>query len=148
MTSRVAVAAAVAFAALACGPHGPVPGGRLTGEVVNAPVDDWSFAKGVETISIETRPGDPYSVNVWFVSHGPRLWVAAGGGAGSKWAKNLMADPRVRLLIDGKLYERKAVRTTDQAELDEALVLYQTKYDYQRDPKDEGKAVLFRMDPL
>ena len=26
------------------------------------------------------------------------------------------------------------------------LVLYQTKYDYERDPKDEAKAVLFRMD--
>ncbi|MGH7289964.1 MAG: nitroreductase/quinone reductase family protein [Myxococcota bacterium] len=144
---RLATASLVAFALLACGPHGPLPGGRLSGEVAAAPVDDWAFAQKVETIAIETRPDDPYSVNVWFVSQGPRLWVAAAGGVESKWAKNLTADPRVCLSIDGKLYERKAVRVTEQAELDEALVLYQTKYDYQRDPKDEGKAVLFRMDP-
>lgn len=144
---RMLVVAALAVGVLACGPHGPIPGGSLPGEVVTTPVDDWSFAKGVETIAIETRPDDPYSVNVWFVSQGARLWVAAGGGGESKWAKNLVADPRVRLLIDGKLYERMAVPANDQSEQDEVLVLYQTKYDYKRDAEDEGKAVLFRMDP-
>jgi len=136
-----------AFLTLACGPHGPLPGGRLDGEIVTAPVDDWSFASALETISVETRPDDPYSVNVWFVSQGPRLWVAAGSGETAKWAQNLLADPRARLRIEGKLYERAAVRTTDQAEQDEVLVLYKTKYDFERDPGDETKAVLFRMDP-
>jgi hypothetical protein len=144
---RLIAAAVLALGALACGPHGPVPGGRLSGEVVTTPVDDWSFAQGLETIAIETRPDEPYSVNVWFVSQGPRLWVASGGGSETKWAKNLTADPRVRLLINGKLYERMAVPANDQVEQEEVLVLYQTKYDYKRDAEDEGKAVLFRMDP-
>jgi hypothetical protein len=121
--------------------------GRLSGKVVTAPVDDWAFASGEETLQLETRPDDPYSVNVWFVASGPRLWVACVGGDTSGWGENMIADPRVRLRIDGKLYERKAVRVTEQSEIDEVVVLYKTKYDYKRDAEDEGKAVLFRMDP-
>ena len=59
----------------------------------------------------------------------------------------MIADPRVRLRIDDKLYERKAARVTEQSEIDEVVVLYKTKYDYERDPNDDGPAVLFRMDP-
>ena len=133
--------------ALGCGPIGPLPGGRLSGQLATAPIEDWSFAGKVEKIQLETRPDDPYSVNIWFVAQGPRLWVAAGGGGKSGWGKNLIADPRARLRIDDNLYERKAVRVDEQAEIDEVLVLYQTKYDYQRDPEEKSEAVLFRMDP-
>lgn len=144
---RATALALLAATALACQPIGPVPGGRLSGEVVATPVDDWSFASAVETIQLESDPDDPYSVNIWFVAQGARLWVAAGGGGKSSWAKHLLADPRVRLRIDGKIYERKAIRVTLQAEIDEVLVLYQTKYDYQRDAGEESEALLFRMDP-
>ncbi len=144
---RALALAALSACALACGPIGPIPGGRLSGVLVSTPVEDWAFASKAETIQLETRPDDPYSVNVWFVSQGPRLWVASGGGETSGWARNAIADPRVRLRIDGKLFERRAVRVGEQAEIDEALVLYQTKYDYQRDADDESAAVLFRMDP-
>ena len=146
MTRSLALVA-LASILLACGPLGPIPGGRLSGEVVSTPVEDWSFASAVETIQLETRPDDPYSVNTWFVSQGSRFWVAAGGGETSRWARNLIADPRVRLRIDGKLYERTAERVSEQAELGAVVVLYQAKYEYERDPKDEGKSVLFRMDP-
>jgi len=145
--TRALALAALVGALLACEPMGPIPGGRLSGEVVAAPVDDWSFASAAETLQLETRPGDPYSVNVWFVSQGPRLWVAAGGGDTSRWAAYIIADPRVRLGIDDKLYERKAERVTDPSEIDGVVVLYKTKYDYERDPKEDGQAVLFRMDP-
>jgi hypothetical protein len=144
---RAAALALLAATALACQPMGPIPGGRLKGEVVTTPVDDWSFASAVETIQLESNPADPYSVNVWFVAQGARLWIAAGSGDKSRWAKDLLADPRVRLRIEGKIYERKAVRVTEQSEMDEVLVLYQTKYDYERDADEEGEALLFRMDP-
>lgn len=148
--TRIAAVIALSLVTFGCGPLGPIPGGRLSGEVFSAPVSDWSFASAVETIQLETRPDDPYSVNIWFVSQGSRLWVASGGGDESKWAQNLAADPRARLRIDGKVYERTAVRADDQAEQDEVLVLYQTKYSsVPRSPvaKDEDKAVVFRMDP-
>jgi len=143
---RLALVALVG-ALCGCEPMGPIPGGRLSGEVVATPVDDWTFATAIETLQLETRPDDPYSVNVWFVSQGSRLWVASVGGDVSGWGEKMGADPRVRLRIDGKLYERKAARVTEQAEIDEVIVLYKTKYDYERDPKEDGQAVLFRMDP-
>ena len=149
MTRSLALIA-LASISLACRPLGPIPGGRLSGEVVSSPVEDWSFASAVETIQLETRPDDPYSVNIWFVSEGRRIWVASGGGDKSKWAQNLSADPRARLRINGKVYERTAVRADEQAEQDEVLVLYQTKYtSVPRSPvaKDDDKAVVFRMDP-
>ncbi len=138
---------ALLAALAACEPIGPLPGGQLSGELVTAPVDDWGFSNSEKTLQLETRPDDPYSVNVWFVASGPRLWVAAAGGAEKGWGGTLVADPRVRLRIGDKLYERKAVRVTEQAESDEVVVLYKTKYDYERDPDDDQAAVLFRMDP-
>jgi hypothetical protein len=149
MTRSIALAA-LASISLACGPLGPIPGGRLSGEVVNSPMEDWSFASDVETIELETLPDDPYSVSVWFVSQGSRLWVASGGGDKSKWAQNLSSDPRARLRIDGKLYERRAVRAEEHAEQDEVLVLFQTKYasvPHSPVAKDEDKVVVFRMEP-
>ncbi|MEX2208857.1 MAG: hypothetical protein WEF50_21790 [Myxococcota bacterium] len=146
MTRRLALVALLA-ALVGCEPMGPIPGRRLSGEVVATPVDDWAFAGGEETLQLEARPDDPYSVNVWFVAQGSRLWVASAGGDVTGWGEMMIADPRVRLRIDGKLYERKAARVTEQAETDEVVVLYKTKYDYQRDPQDDGQAVLFRMDP-
>ena len=146
MMRRIAMVALLA-ALVGCEPMGPIPGGKLSGEVVTEPVGDWGFASGEETLQLETRPDDPYSVNVWFVSQGSRLWVASVGGDVSGWGEMMIADPRVRLRVDGKLYERKAARVTEQAELDEVTVLYKTKYDYERDPKEDGQAVLFCFDP-
>ncbi len=42
----------------ACGPQGPLgilPGGPLAGEVVEAPVADWSFTDAHLTVALETR---------------------------------------------------------------------------------------------
>jgi deazaflavin-dependent oxidoreductase (nitroreductase family) len=137
----------LAFAALACGPMGPISGGKLDGELVSGPVADWSFTEHAETVAVETRPGDPYSVNVWAVAEGPRLYVASGSGPETTWAKNVLSDPRVRVRVDGKLYELQAVRVQDAAEQEAALLLYKRKYDYQPKEEEAGKAVLFRLDP-
>ena len=142
---------ALALAALALGacggPLGWVPGGKLDGEPVDAPIDDWSFASKTENLQLETDPSDPYSVNIWFVTEGARLWVFAGGGESSTWAKHLLADPRAIARIDGKLYPRKAVRVTDPDEIVHVEELYLEKYHYTRDPKGAFGPVEFRLDP-
>jgi hypothetical protein len=61
---------ALAALALACGPMGPLSGGKLDGERVTTPVGDWSFSDASDTVALETNPDDPYSVNVWFVRRG------------------------------------------------------------------------------
>jgi hypothetical protein len=47
------------LSATACGgPFFLIPGGELSGEVVEAPVRDWSFVED-RFVDLETRPGDP-----------------------------------------------------------------------------------------
>ena len=144
---RLALLLAALVAAGCGGPLGWIPGGKLDGEPVEAPVDDWAFASKTENLQLETDPADPYSVNIWFVTEGPKLWVFAGGGESSTWAKHLLADPRALVRIDDKLYPRKAVRVTDPAEIVHVEELYLDKYDYTRDPKGVFGPVEFRLDP-
>ena len=94
--------------ALGCGPLVMVPGGELSGTVKPAP-SDWSFTDSVETVQLETRPEDPYSVNVWGVAAGDAFYVASGRGESAAWAKHIAADPRVRLRVGEDLYELSAV---------------------------------------
>ena len=146
--SRAAVVAA-ALCLAACGAFGPIGwmhGGKLDGEAVAAPVDDWSFTRDVQKIQLETDPDDPYSVNVWCDAKGPNLWVTAGSHS-STWAQNLLADPRVRVRVGDELYERRAVRVTDAAEVELVLSLYEEKYHYERNPNGAFGPLQFRLDP-
>lgn len=142
---------ALAIGLLACGPIGPLPGGALRGEVVSGPVDDWSFTADVETVQLETRPSDPYSVNTWIYGEGDRLYVPTSLILGAsepterQWVRNVIEDDRVRLRIDGRIYERRAVRVTDAAELAEARDHLLAKYDVEAD-EHSAAAWIFRLE--
>lgn len=142
---------AVLVAATACGPTFFMHAGRLDGESVAAPVDDWSFTDSVRRIQLETDPERPYSVNAWCVAQGPKLWVTAGGGEGSTWGKNLLDDPRLRVRVGKKLYERRAVRVTDPDEIATVRALYRAKYDawldFANDRTGRKHAIFFRLEP-
>ena len=132
---------------LGCGPLVMVPGGQLSGSVKPMPAD-WSFTDSVETVQLETRPEDPYSVNVWCVATREGLYVASGRGESAAWAKHISTDPRVRLRVGADLYELNAVRTADEAELDEFLDAAKKKYaDFDPDPQQRSEAILFRLEP-
>ncbi len=122
-----------------------LPGGHLDGPVTPIP-ESWVFTDGVKTIQLETRPADPYSVNIWVVALGEHLYVHAGASR-SAWVVNLEADPKVRLRADGKIYELAAARVDDQAEFGRFADAYQKKYG--RRPRNEnvGEAYLFRLGP-
>ncbi len=145
--------AGLLFVCAACGPLGPVPGGRLSGQVVSTPVTDWTFLNDQPTIELETRPDDPYSVTVWCVSLGSRLYVGAGGPR-RRWANALLQDPSARVRVGGSLYPRSAVRVTDRAEIEAYVNALARKYpDTDASLQDflpldaEPAAILFRLDP-
>jgi len=99
----------------ACG--GPVaflPGGELAGEVVETPVEDWSFVSA-STVHLETRPEDPYSVELNYVVREGRLYIDAAEGR--RWHDHLRADPRVRVRFHGKVYPLRAVLVGRPGEL-------------------------------
>lgn len=136
---------------VACGPLGPISGGRLRGSV-EAPPADWSAAHAAETVQLESHPDDPYSVNVWCGALDGRLYVPTSLILGPddpserEWVRNAMDDPRVRLRVDGVVYELVAVRVDDPAEIEAARAMLLAKYETEPD-EHSGKAWIFRLEP-
>jgi len=120
-----------------------LPGDALEGPTVATP-DDWSFTKAIDTVQLETRPADPYSVNIWVIAMGESLYVHAGANR-SAWVENIEADPNVRMRIANSIYDLTASRVVEQAEFDRFSDAYEQKYG--RRPRNENvaQAYLFRL---
>lgn len=117
MTRRRTSPALILTALLAAGCGGPIlvfPGGELSGEVVDEPVEDWSFVTST-FIDLETRPGDPYSVELNYVVKDGKLYIDPAEG--KRWLEHIRADPRVRARFDGKIYPLEAVLVGKPGEL-------------------------------
>jgi len=116
---RSGIAVLTAAAALACagcgGPFLAFPGGELSGEVVTLPVTDWSFADDT-FVDVETRPGDPYSVELNYVVKDGQLYIDPAEGR--TWFDHLRADPRLRVRFGGKIYPVTAVLVGKPGELE------------------------------
>jgi hypothetical protein len=115
-----------------------LPGLWLSGEVVKEPIENWDWVLDVahpergNTIMVETQTwyGIPYSVTVLPTPRGKKMYI--GGSARDarlerdfpyykKWWVNVERDPRVRLKIDGKIYNMTARLVHDPVELSEIL---------------------------
>ena len=115
-----------------------LPGLWLKGELVREPVENWDWVNDVDhpvrgnTIMLETRTwyGIPYSVTILPTPRGDKLYI--GGSARDArlerqfpdykmWWANVERDPRVRLKIDGRIYEMTAVLVTDPEEFVEVI---------------------------
>lgn len=116
--------------AIRSNPVGPIAGRQLTGELVSAPVSDWSFTDEHDLIAVETRPAAPHSVTTICFSHEGKLYVPARNGASKSWTHYAVSDPRVRLRIDGKVYPARATRVENPSEATELLAAARTKYDF------------------
>ena len=125
MVYRFSVLLALPFF-LGCGPTLLFPGGELGGSSSPTP-SDWAWTDEVSTIQLETRPEDPYSVNIWVVGIHDKLYVHAGANH-STWIENLEADSSVRVQVDEKIYALSAFRVEDQAEFDAFADAYEIKY--------------------
>ena len=127
-----------------CGrPFVLLPGGALEGTTAAVP-ESWSFTDGIETVQLETRPAEPYSVNIWATAAGEYVYVHAGANR-SAWVEHIEADPNVRLRVNESIYELSASRVEDQAEFDRFSAAYEKKYG--RRPRNESvaEAYLFRL---
>jgi len=146
MRTRAALFLALLLAAPLAGCERPfvlLPGGALEGPTAPAPAS-WSFTDDVKTIQLETRPAEPYSVNIWGIALGEHLYVHAGANR-SAWVEHLEADPNVRVRVGETIYELAAARVQDQGEFDRFADAYEKKYG--RRPRNEnvGEAYLFRL---
>ena len=80
--------------------------GRLTADAVPA-------ESGL--IQLETRPAEPYSVNLYMVVIDGAVYIDPAEDR--TWYQNLKADPNVRVRFDGDdvIYPARAERVTDPA---------------------------------
>ena len=110
------------------------PGLWLKGEVVREAVRNWDFINEVDhpvrgnSIMLETRTwyGIPHSVSVNARPRGGDLYLS-GSAQGDRleeefpnnkaWWANIERDPRIRLKIDGKIYEATAALVQDYDEV-------------------------------
>lgn len=130
---RARLCVALVGIALASGCAGPVlvfPGGELGGTVVEEPVDDWSFVDSA-FIDLETRPDDPYSVELNYVVRDGKLYLDPAEGR--RWLDHIRADPRVRVRFDGRIYPLKAVLVERPGELEG---FDPDRFVYRLDPRD------------
>ena len=126
-----------------CGPVVMIPGGELSGTVREFP-ESWDFTDEVDTVQLETRPDDPYSVNIWCVRVGESLYV--GGTRDSAWTRHVTADPNVRLRVGHDLYVLRATEASSDDEAAGFLAAAAEKYDREIDPALRAEAILFRLD--
>jgi hypothetical protein len=110
------------------------PGMWLKGTHVTEPVTDWSFAVNAPprgATDLESRqwflPILAHSVRISRFHNKGRLYILSAYPAGIElpegrhWNRNILANPNVRLRIDGKLYDRKLVFVTDRSEYDDLM---------------------------
>ena len=114
------------------GPHGRTPGLWLKGNVVTAPVADWSFTDNLPVIQIQTRTPYllPHSVNINCLDYNDQLYLVSVYPAGTvhTWNDNVIRDPHVRLKIGDNVYDRTVSLVTDPAEQEAVLQLRHKKY--------------------
>jgi hypothetical protein len=149
----------VVFASGCLDPKDRRPGLRLSGEVVAGAIDDWSFSDEYQEIYLETQTWYmiPHSVTTVCAGVGEKLYVPTiyfeGGEWPDKvWNSNVDSDPRVRLKMGGKIYEREAVVVEDPAEVQVALQALAAKYPFWQEQlskpdSDRPDMALVRMDP-
>jgi hypothetical protein len=119
-------------------------GGELSGEVEQPPAD-WSELASEETFQLETRPEDPYSVNLWAVGIGRDVYIGTGPG-GTTWSEHLEDDPRVRLRVGDTLYPLLARPVSDPTERRAVALAYADKYGLDQDENWLKDALVFRLD--
>jgi hypothetical protein len=112
------------------GPFLVFPGGELRGELASEPVEDWSFVDDA-FVDLETRPDDPYSVELNYVVRDGRLYLDPAEGR--RWLDHIRADPRVRVRFGGRIYPLKAVLVGRPGELAD---FPEDRFVYRLDPRD------------
>ena len=125
------------------GPIAVFPGGSLSGEVRPAP-SDWAFAGDYGTVQLETRPGEPYSVNIGFTILNDRLYINAGDSE-TQWVKNISANPLVRLRMTGLIYNLRAERVTDSTEIAAFAIAWTNQSMFRRDPTTLEQVWIYRL---
>lgn len=120
MKGVVAVVGCLALSACG-GPLGMLAGGALDG--ATAPFTDAVVPGEAGVIQLETRPDDPYSVNIGFTLIDGHMYMDPA--AERSWYQNIKANPDIRVRFDGT----EMVYTARAYPVSEASILAQFEAD-------------------
>jgi hypothetical protein len=111
----LAVGAVAIGARFADGPIAIFPGGPFrSGQWVDTPVVDWSFAADVEEIELQS---EDRSRTTWILvlDGEPYVPCSIGFPPGKRWHKEALKRPKAVVRIQGKRYHRRLERVEDEA---------------------------------
>lgn len=123
-----------------------VPGLWIKGEPVTTPVADWSYTNEIPEIKIQTQTPYllPHSVTIWCAVYNGNLYVTSYRGR--EWVENIIRDPRVRLKIADKVFDRTLSVVNDPVEKSAVLEAKGKKYPQWKVPA-VAVATVFRVNP-
>lgn len=140
---RILCLIVVATLLVGCGgPLAVIPGGKLSGQAQTPPLD-WTDVP--EIIQLETRPSDPYSINIWSVGIGRDLYIGTSAD-GTTWSEFIDANSKVRVRIGSSLYELNTTSVNDPQERSDVVAAYVSKYDLDGEDNWVETGLIFRLD--
>lgn len=140
---RILIAVILATLLVSCGePLSMFPGGQLSGQVQATPP---TWVDVPETIQVETRLSDPYSINIWGVGIGQHLYIATSA-SGTTWSDFINTDSNIRARVGSSLHELNATSITDSAERSSVVAAYASKYELDGDDNWVEAGLIFRLD--
>ena len=146
--SSLPVVLAVLVLLIGLGCNGPIvlmPGGELDGEVAPVPAE-WAVIGDYGTCQLETRPEDPYSVNIAYTQIEDRLYINAGDKE-KKWVVHMEANPLVRLRTGDVIYLARAERVVDPTEISKFGDAWVSHSMFYRHPDDLEEVWVYRLVP-
>src|SRR5690554_4350582 len=99
-----------------------VPGARLAGDLVEQPVQDWTFANDAGLCQIQVDTGllsHALNLNCMATPDG-KLYLSCAQCEGKYWSNNAVQHGSGRIRLDGKLYPVNFVKIDDPAEIGQA----------------------------
>jgi hypothetical protein len=118
-------------------------GGELSGTVSEVP-ETWQLDEVSALAQLETRPDEPYSINLVYVQMDGRLYIYAGDTR-TNWVQHIEQDPRIRLRIGETIYPARAVRITNDDEIAAFAAIWTSRGMFQRDPLAFEEVWLYRL---
>ena len=107
----------IAALLMGIGPFDRLPGARLVGVLVSAPITDWRFVEDAGQCQLETRPHYPHSVtvNCWHLAG--QLYIGCMNCQGKAWSHYIDQMPIARVKIADRVYPVALERRTDPSEV-------------------------------
>ena len=134
----------VSLVMIACeGPFGVTSGGELSGSIQQPPAL-WQLSEESGLAQLETRPDDPYSVNLAYVQMNDQLYIYAGDTR-TTWVEHIEQNPLIRIRIGETIYPVRAARVEDHNEFTAFANIWANWSVFSRDPKELDEVWLYRL---